>query len=284
MKAVKILALLIVVALLFSTTGSVLAASPEDNPGKGPPAFEKTVFVHYGQDVAPGKPSATPGNGPPSNKDKDDELYSYSRVHWADGDIPVSYWINMTGNPIDSIDTEEGINASFQVWEDDPESYIDFQYEGITTEYLPGIDVDRPDEVNVVGWADLSDPYYETIGIPSNAIGVTIVWSIRGKKLIVDCDTVLNSASHFAWTQYKDGGDPNETWLPGYDDTTVFDVDVQNIMTHEAGHWLKLNDLYYDAAIEQTMFGYALDGELKSRSLEAGDTDGVRKIYAGATQ
>ena len=134
MKGIKILASLIVVALLFSITGSVLAAPPGDNPGKGPPAFEKSVFIHYGRDVAPGKPSGTPGNGPPSNKDKDDELYSYSRVHWADGDIPVSYWINMTGSPISGNAVEEGIKASFQVWEDDTESYIDFKYECITTE------------------------------------------------------------------------------------------------------------------------------------------------------
>lgn len=277
MKMGKLIIASFLVAILFISTIPIAAAPPAESPAKGPPAFEKTVFIHYGQDVASGKPSGTPGNGPPSNKEKDDELYSYSRVHWADGDIPVSYWINMTGSPIDSIAVEEGITASFQIWEDDSGSYIDFTYEGTTIEYFPGIDVDQPDGVNVVGWADLSAQY-------PDAIGITIVWSLRGRRLIVDCDTVLNSASYFAWTQYEGAGDPNETWLPGYNDDTFFDVDVQNIMTHEAGHWLMLNDLYDDTASEQTMFGYALDGELKSRSLETGDTDGVRKIYVGATK
>ncbi|HUS88120.1 MAG TPA: hypothetical protein VMW91_01925, partial [Desulfosporosinus sp.] len=66
-------------------------------------------------------------------------------------------------------------------------------------------------------------------------------------------------------------------------DTTSYDVDVQNIMTHEAGHWLVLNDLYDDIYIEQTMYGVSSDRELKRRSLESGDIAGVRKIYSGAT-
>jgi len=61
--------------------------------------------------------------------------------------------------------------------------------------------------------------------------------------------------------------------------TAVFDVDVQNIMAHEAGHWLMLNDLYDDVADAQTMYCYANDEELKARSLENGDEAGVNKIY-----
>ncbi|MFC2013085.1 hypothetical protein ACFLUE_02225 [Chloroflexota bacterium] len=279
MKAVKLMLLSFLIAILFISAIPVAAAPPTESPAKGPPVFEKAVFIHYGQDFAPGKPSGTPGNGPPGGKDKEDELYSYSRVHWADGDIPVSYWINMASSPLDSITVEEGITASFDTWEGDEGSYIDFTCEGITALFTPGLNVEQPDLVNVVGWADLSAQY------PS-AIGITITWSIRGKKEIVDCDTVLNSASYFAWTQYDGDGVPNDTWLPGYDNDTYFDADLQNIMTHEAGHWLMLNDLYDDTETvkQQTMYGYALDGELKSRSLETGDVDGVRKIYTGATK
>jgi len=55
------------------------------------------------------------------------------------------------------------------------------------------------------------------------------------------------------------------------DETTAYDVNVQNVMTNEAGHWLVLNDLYDDVASEQTMYGISSDRELKGRNLESGD-------------
>ncbi|MFC1909987.1 hypothetical protein ACFLXC_01680 [Chloroflexota bacterium] len=63
------------------------------------------------------------------------------------------------------------------------------------------------------------------------------------------------------------------------DITGGFDVDIQNIMTHEAGHWLMLEDLDNSGAAEQTMYYQAADGELKKRSLEEGDIAGIQMIY-----
>lgn len=68
------------------------------------------------------------------------------------------------------------------------------------------------------------------------------------------------------------------------DETTAYDVNVQNVMTHEAGHWLVLNDLHDDVASEQTMYGISSDRELKGRNLESGDIAGLGKIYSGATK
>ncbi|MFC1873432.1 matrixin family metalloprotease, partial [Chloroflexota bacterium] len=62
-------------------------------------------------------------------------------------------------------------------------------------------------------------------------------------------------------------------------DTILYDVDVQNIMTHEAGHWLMLLDMYDYYASEQTMYGYASQLELKKISLEEGDISGIQVIY-----
>ena len=274
MKRTILFGALVISALLLSSAAPVTAAPPADNPGKGPPELDKVVFIHYGKDFAPGKPAGTPGKGP-GGKEKEDELYSYSRIHWADEDIPVDYWINLNNSPVAGADAITGITASFLTWEDDPQSYIDFEYIGPTVTIAPGIDVNRPDYQNVVGWADLSVKY-------PDAIGITIAWYIRGKKLIVDCDTALNTAPAFVWTQTI-STDPNNELLP---DTPLYDVDVQNIMTHEAGHWLQLDDLYQETEpyTEQTMYGYASDRELKKRSLESGDIDGIRNIYPGATK
>jgi len=268
MKGVKLFTALVVTALLLSLAAPVVAAPPPDNPGKGPPELEKIVFIHYGKDFAHGKPPGTPGKG------KGKKLYSYSRVRWADEDIPVYYWINLTNSPVVASDSITGITTAFQTWEDDPLSYMDFEYNGTTATITPGIDAAEPDYQNVVGWTYLSDKY-------PDAIGVTVAWYIPGKiKRIVDCDTALNTDPAFAWTQYDIGAaDPNNELLP---DTPGYDVDVQNIVTHEAGHWLVLNDLYDDVASEQTMYGWSTERELKKRSLESGDIAGIQKIYPGA--
>ncbi len=166
MKRARVLIALLATVLLVTLASPVTAAPPVDNPAKGPPEYDKIVFIHYGNDHHGAKPPGTPGGGKGGGKgDKNGELYSYSRVHWADSEIPVSYWINLTNSSVTG--TYDAIEASFQTWEDDPESYIDFKFEG-TTAVAPGLNVSSPDYNNVVGWADLSADY-------PNAIGVTII-------------------------------------------------------------------------------------------------------------
>jgi hypothetical protein len=56
-------------------------------------------------------------------------------------------------------------------------------------------------------------------------------------------------------------------------------MDVQNIMTHEFGHWCGLADLYNDVDYWLTMYGYAGYGEIYKRSLGLGDINGLRAVY-----
>jgi hypothetical protein len=262
-KLVSLVAILVLLATIAPYAG---ATPPADSPGKGPPDLEKIVFIHYGRNAAPAKPGGLPGGST--------KLYSYSNTRWANSDIPVPYYYNPAGEP-GTGRYLDAIKSSFDAWKSDDGSNIDFTY----TEFLagitlaPGINVSSPDGNNVVGWAYLSDLYRD-------AIGITIVWYIPGRvKQIIDVDTALNTDSFYVWKQANIGTlDPNTATYPN-PITPGFDVDVQNIMTHEAGHWLMLNDLYNDAAAAQTMYGYADDAELKARSLETGDQAGVKKIY-----
>lgn len=278
MKTAKLFAILVTAALVLSLVGVVSAAPPADNPGKGPPELDKIVFIHYGKDCALGKPVDTPGKGP-GGGEEDEEVcpYSYSRIHWPIGPGEfVTYLINPDKDGNKAIDEAElsfrdGMVAAFQTWTSVNGSYMVF-VDGGDTELSPDvINPAAPDYKNVVGWEYLTGEYGEGV------IGVTVVWYIVGRRHIVDADIALNTDSIFAWTQANiDTADPNENWL---DNTTYYDVDVQNIMTHEAGHWLMLEDLYDKVAIEQTMYYMADDCELKKRSLESGDIAGIQKIY-----
>lgn len=55
--------------------------------------------------------------------------------------------------------------------------------------------------------------------------------------------------------------------------------DVQNVATHELGHWLSLNDLYGSGDTEKTMYYSASAGETKKRTLASDDINGINYIY-----
>ena len=58
--------------------------------------------------------------------------------------------------------------------------------------------------------------------------------------------------------------------------------DFQNIATHEFGHWIGLEDLYDNAHMDLTMYGFSAGGEVKKRTLESGDVIGKRELLPNA--
>ena len=58
--------------------------------------------------------------------------------------------------------------------------------------------------------------------------------------------------------------------------------DAKNIMTHELGHWMGLDDMYNVGTHgDATMYGYGSLGEIKKNTLTTGDQIGVSNIYSG---
>jgi hypothetical protein len=55
--------------------------------------------------------------------------------------------------------------------------------------------------------------------------------------------------------------------------------DIRNIMTHEAGHWIQLGDLYNSRDSYLTMYGYGSTGEIAKDTLGYGDELGIEKAY-----
>jgi hypothetical protein len=60
---------------------------------------------------------------------------------------------------------------------------------------------------------------------------------------------------------------------------TLGHYDIRNIMTHEAGHWILLSDLYTTRDSYLTMYGYGSTGEIMKNTLGYGDEFGVEKAY-----
>jgi len=130
-----------------------------------------------------------------------------------------------------------------------------------TTGLVDGADTSSPDNKNEVYFGDIAD---------SGAIGVTIVWGIFGgppsQRMLVEWDQVYDQVD-FDWSA--------DCLAEGC--TTK--MDFENIATHELGHTFGLNDLYTASCLEETMYGYASNNEVKKRSLENGDKLGVTSLY-----
>ncbi len=129
---------------------------------------------------------------------------------------------------------------------------------GSTTTDALEADLITTDGKNEVLFGDIDSP---------NAIAVTVVWGIfrgpPGGRELVEWDQVYDDVD-FDWSLNGEAGK----------------MDFENIATHELGHSVGLDDLYTEACSEETMYGYAAEGETKKRTLEGGDITGVLELYS----
>jgi len=270
MKRAKLFVGLLITALLLTLTGTVAAAPPADNPGKGPPDPHLIAFVHYpkgaGGDVSS---AAFPVTTEPGGSEV--EGWIYEGLHWSDDVVlsatGVAYWANLEGSGDDG-DFLAAIAASSQTWEDDTDSYMNFTLAGTADVRCSSLR-NKMDALNTVTWENL-------VRFPG-AIAVSFTWYDRNTLEILEADIALNNWRDFVWSSNWDTitNPDTQTGNPDF-------YDVQNIVTHEFGHWLSLKDLYDDANIDQTMYGWSGKGEVKKRNLEIGDEMGIRYIYPGA--
>ncbi len=189
-----------------------------------------------------GKVSLDDNNGFVTNNS-----YNYSGYHWKDTSLPVGYHINQFGTD-DTTGEFSAIQNSFQTWEDDQGSYMDYIYLGTTSRIG-----EQKDGFNVVSW--------ENIDGPEGILAQCTIWFNVFNQIIIETDIVFDDSEDWSTT-----GKSNS-------------FDVQNIGTHEVGHTLLLEDLYDSSDSEETMYGYGSIGETKKRTLNAGDIAGIRHIY-----
>ncbi len=240
----RLLVLLLVVVLV------VLAASPAlaEPPADAQDALKLKVFVHYPK---PGKPQPQPGICDPTQN----ETSNYGLAGWKRSGT-VTYRVNYTSIPSTVVNPQPAINAAFEVWEQQTGGKVNF-VEGAPTTLTRY----KRDGVNLVAWGNVSS---------ASAIAVTYTWYNPTTGEAVEQDVIMNA---------KLPGKQTYVSNPDAVCGDLYAYDVQNILTHEVGHWVGLDDLYNDADQDLTMYGYGDKGELKKDTLARGDILGMDALY-----
>lgn len=216
---------------------------------------EGYAFIHYKDEAVKGSAAKPPRGGT--------QCYGFlaSGAKWK----AVEPWVvnptNTRGLAADFV--LNNLAADIAKWEDATDGAVGNNIganvlgDGVLTADALVADMTSPDGKNEVYFANVSD---------SNAIAVTIVWGVfsgpsSGRKL-VEWDQVYDDAD-YDWSASGEAGK----------------MDFENIATHELGHSVGMADLYTSGCGEETMYGYAANGETKKRDLNAGDIAGANLLY-----
>ncbi|OGI16173.1 MAG: hypothetical protein A2Z52_01075 [Candidatus Moranbacteria bacterium RBG_19FT_COMBO_42_6] len=247
----KFLGLLALVSL-FAWFSPVLAAKPNYAPEfpqnngtydvPGHPNLKVKVFVHKPN---PGKPGPAPA---PTCSD----LHVNSVVGGTGWHLPSSFMYTL--NPASVPSSVKGSNLSSiaalasGAWKTAISNKVNINQNPQTTTINRAVN----DGKNIVAWGRTS----------GSALAVTYTWYSLPDKTVTESDIIMNSKFRWSWNVCSDSS-----------------YDAQNILTHEMGHWMGLDDEYDSAHVDNTMYGYGSTGEFKKDTLEAGDITGVNAVY-----
>lgn len=258
----KILALVFGLTLVFPLAGSVFAQSsnaqiPEKNgdyQDPDHPGLRVHVFVH---EPKPSKPSSTQS---PSLVCPTPDPDSSAVVPPAGWHLPSNwtYTLNTSSVPssVGSGNLATISSNAFTQWKNAVGGKVAIS----KTSFNTRTDRARYDGQNIIAWGRTS----------SNALAVTYTWYYTSGSLAgqaAEEDTIFNKQYPWFWNSSN------------YACTDSNSYDAQNILTHETGHWMGLNDTYTSDFVNNTMFGYGSKGEVKKDTLTTGDTQGVQAIY-----
>jgi hypothetical protein len=128
-----------------------------------------------------------------------------------------------------------------------------------------------PDGTTIVTRAKLDNQNIIAWGrTPGTALAVTYTWYYTATHEVAEVDTIMNSNRKIVWSWT-----PYEIGKCGLENT----YDAQDILTHELGHWMGLEDEYESPYTENTMYGYGAKAEIKKDTLTSGDISGISQIY-----
>lgn len=236
----KIIVLLLGGALVLFFAGGITSASAKDD------TVRLKVFIHQ-----PGKPVPSSTCEATTN----DKVNDWGNAGWHMPTGGMTYKVNFSSKPSNLTNTQvsDAVTTAFATWTAADSDQI-FTGDGTTS-----VKAAKRDGTNAILWK----------GISGSALAITYVWYDTITKVLVETDTVFNKNYKWSYTPYTGTND-----CGGIAGT----YDVQNIGTHEFGHWVGLDDLYNSVDKDLTMYGYGDTKELKADSLGKGDITGANAI------
>lgn len=282
-----------IIAVLGVASSSVVIASPayaqaqpthviieKFNQPDVPPGLTRVTIIH-GIDGTRTEIDHGPGVVPPPKKQESFQCTSGANTDQCDTNsfngkkwfsLPLSYSVNLE-DASDDGNFLEAVKAGIQTWEDDLNSSFDAEFLGetgkISSTAQPRAKMDGS---NVIDWGS-------TKHFGGTVIAVVVFFYFTSTGEMVEADMRFNK--NLSWSSNGGPGaisDPdNTTGLSGF-------FDVQNIATHEGGHYVSgLKDLKDDTERELTMYGFGSTGEVKKRTLGLGDQLSIATAYPGTT-
>ncbi len=211
------------------------------------PDIHVRVFVH------PGKPESTTIVDPVCGLEDPDSQSVVGAGGWH---LPQSWTYNLNPSSVPSTVGSSNLPTisanGFSDWASAVANKVSFTKGQDTTTTRSSYD-----GKNIITWGRTS----------GSALGVTYIRYFSSSGLAVDVDTIMNKKFLWRWSNSSSCAYPDS-------------YDAENILNHELGHWVGLND-EYDAANFQhaTMYGYGAKGEVKKNTLSTGDASGASAIY-----
>lgn len=195
-------------------------------------------------------------------------------LHWPDGKASLNFSPSLLATGFHDV-VVDGLNIwNTQAVKPDLTPNLDYR------ELLPGVATDRwggsPDGIHNIVWVDSN--WESTTGATDGAIAVTRVRYNAFTGEMSDVDVAFD-ADHY---EFGDATDPG---------ASASLKDLLNMVAHEVGHVGGLGDLYipgfpgWDLRMGSggesvTMFGLIRDREIRKRTLESGDINGINYIYS----
>ena len=243
--------LLILVGSFFTVNAKNSDIPEKDGTYNDPdyPGVKVRVFVHR---IKSEKGKPTPPNPLICQLSDPESSGQVAAEKWL---LPIQWTYNLNFDSVPSTVGKDNLTTmaknDFERWSQASGNRVIFTKGNNSTVNRQSLDYQ-----NVIAWGRTS----------GTALAVTYVRYYPDNNLVVDVDTIMNNKFPWSWSNSMTCAYQNS-------------YDAENILTHELGHWIGLDDMYELSYQDATMYGYGSKMEVKKTTLTDGDKIGAYTIY-----